>query len=164
MKVTCKVKIRLAESEPSETVMVMLLIPTSELEGVPLNLPLDGSKAAQAGLPLIEKISVSPSGSLAAGVKEYACSAGITWVAGPVITGGWLTRGVLEGVGLAVRVALGSSVGYSGGAGLGWITTPVCVGAGVAEGAWLAVGSGRAVRVAASVGVNEGKAVGDWRG
>jgi hypothetical protein len=56
--------------------------------GVPLSLPLDLLKEAQAGLFAIEKRSLAPSGSEALGLKEYE-EPTLTRVAGlPEIVGG----------------------------------------------------------------------------
>ena len=63
-----------AESEvvviPSLTLIVILLVvPTSVLPGVPLIAPLVVLKLAQVGKLLTLKVRVSPSASLAVGVK-----------------------------------------------------------------------------------------------
>ena len=55
---------------PSDTEIIMLLFtPTSSLLGVPDNCPVLLSKFAQLGLLLILKVKLSPSISLAVGVK-----------------------------------------------------------------------------------------------
>lgn len=97
---------------PSATLMVIpAKLPTLELDGRPLSLPDDGSKAAQAGLLATENVSVSPSKSLAVGVNAYA-TPGVAVDGGtPAIVGALLVtvpEGVPEvwGVELVVPVVL----------------------------------------------------------
>ena len=55
---------------PSLTLMVMLAkVPTLAVVGVPDRVPLLGSKLAQAGMLLMENVSVLPAASVAVGVK-----------------------------------------------------------------------------------------------
>ena len=55
---------------PSVTLMVMPeKVPTLLLEGVPLRRPVVVLKAAQLGMPVIEKVSTPPLGSVVAGWK-----------------------------------------------------------------------------------------------
>jgi hypothetical protein len=63
------------------------VVPTSPAPGVPLRLPVDVLKLAQAGLLLMLNVSVSLSASLAVGVNAYAVPC-ITAVGGlPEIVG-----------------------------------------------------------------------------
>lgn len=66
--VTVKEITKLADKEPSETVIVMLLVPAWILVGVPVSEPSDGLKSAHSGLLVIENARVLPSGSLADGL------------------------------------------------------------------------------------------------
>ena len=60
-----------AEVFPSLTLITMLAnVPTLELAGVPLSVPLAMLKVAQDGMFWMLKLSVPPDGSLALGVKE----------------------------------------------------------------------------------------------
>lgn len=79
---------RAAEAEPSLTLMTMLAnVPTSELVGVPLSLPVLVLKVAQEGMFWMLKLSVAPDGPVAVGVKEYSCWA-VTCAPGvPLIVG-----------------------------------------------------------------------------
>jgi hypothetical protein len=55
---------------PSVTLILMLVKePTLLLEGVPLRRPVVVLKAAQLGMPVIEKVSTPPLGSVVAGWK-----------------------------------------------------------------------------------------------
>jgi hypothetical protein len=78
-----------AEDVPSLTEMVMPEKEPTLLEaGVPVSAPVVVLKLAQAGLLVIEKVSVLPLGSVVLGVKLYAVPA-VTDVAGvPLIVGG----------------------------------------------------------------------------
>src|SRR5690242_5953148 len=61
---------------PSLTEMTMLdTVPTSRRAGVPESWPRAVSKVAHVGRLAIEKVSVSPSASLAVGLKRYAVPA-----------------------------------------------------------------------------------------
>ena len=64
----------------------MLNTPTSLAAGKPVRAPLAGLKLSQAGLLLMLKLSVSPSGSEAVGTKLKTCSS-ITDAGVPLITG-----------------------------------------------------------------------------
>ena len=59
-----------ADAWPSLTLMAMLAkVPTFELEGVPLKVPVDVLKVAQDGRLCTLKVRVMPAGPLALGVK-----------------------------------------------------------------------------------------------
>ena len=77
-----------ADACPSLTLITMFVnVPTYELGGVPLKVPVDVLKLAQPGRFCTLKLRVMPAGPLAVGVKEYACPA-VTCVAGvPLIVG-----------------------------------------------------------------------------
>jgi hypothetical protein len=78
-----------ADTWPSETVITMFgNVPA--VPGVPLILPVLPLNVAQAGRPLTVNVSVSPLGSLAVGVKLYACPLPIEPGGVPLITGGKL--------------------------------------------------------------------------
>jgi hypothetical protein len=76
---------------PSLTLMTMFeYVPACWALGVPVRAPLLELNVAHAGLPLIEKVSGSPSASLAVGVNEYV-DPDCTLVGGvPEITGALL--------------------------------------------------------------------------
>jgi len=60
-----------ADAWPSPTLITMFAkVPTLELAGVPLNLPLAVLKAAQEGMFWTLKVSVPPDGSVVVGVNE----------------------------------------------------------------------------------------------
>ena len=62
---------RLLEACPSDTRMTILEnVPALAAVGVPLSRPFDELKLIQDGLPVIENVRLSPSGSDAVGVKE----------------------------------------------------------------------------------------------
>ena len=77
-----------AESLPSETEIVTPgLVPISVAPGVPVRLPVAVSKLAHDGGLSIENVRVSPSASLAVGVKEYGCPSVTCKRGEPLMTG-----------------------------------------------------------------------------
>jgi len=86
-----------ADTCPSLTLTTMFEnVPTLELDGVPLTVPVAMLKVAQEGRFWTLKLSVRPDGPLAVGVKEYACPA-VTEVAGvPLIVGGTVLTWMLN--------------------------------------------------------------------
>lgn len=83
---------REALATPSVTpITIPEYVPTSVAAGVPLSCPLAISKAAHAGLLLMENVMPPPDGSLAVGVNEYATPAvafapGVPEIEGPATT------------------------------------------------------------------------------
>jgi hypothetical protein len=79
------------------------VVPTFELEGVPLNAPVVVLKLAHDGLLEMEKLSVSPLASLAVGLKLYACPTDADVAGVPLIFGALLVLvedfAVIENVG-----------------------------------------------------------------
>jgi hypothetical protein len=56
---------------PSDTlILTVLYVPTLLVVGVPYSVPVEASKVAHAGLFAMLKVNLSPSGSLAVGLKE----------------------------------------------------------------------------------------------
>ncbi len=80
-----------AAALPSLTPMTMALyVPSWLEEAVPVNAPVEVLNDAQDGLFCTEKVRVLPSGSLAAGLKEYAEPATTVVAGDPEIVGGRL--------------------------------------------------------------------------
>jgi hypothetical protein len=75
---------------PSLTLILMFEnVPVCALLGVPDNRPVVVLKAAQAGLFVMLKVSVLPSGSRAVGVNAYATPVRTEVGGVPEIVGGW---------------------------------------------------------------------------
>ncbi len=89
----------------SATVMVMASYsPTSDGPGVPVMRPLLGSKLAQGGRFSALKVSLSPSGSLAAGLKLVRHADAGRGFASAEMVGAWL---VVEGAGAGAGAGVG---------------------------------------------------------
>src|SRR5262249_9661811 len=73
--------------------------PTSCWAGVPHRRPVTASNDAQPGLPLMLKLSDSPSPSVAVGWKLYGCPANARVGGMPEICGAWLCGGCDTGGG-----------------------------------------------------------------
>ena len=94
---------------PSLAEMLMLLyVPTCAALGVPLSAPVDVLNDAQAGALLTLNVSVSPSGSLTAGVNKYELPANTCGLGLPPIVGAPLDE-IAEAEVEAARTSIGNA-------------------------------------------------------
>jgi hypothetical protein len=81
-----------ADALPSETVIsILLYTPSSPSSACPDNRPVLASNVAQLGRLRIENVNVSPSVSLAEGVKEYMVPITMAGLGDPKIVGALLS-------------------------------------------------------------------------
>ena len=97
---------KLAVACPSLTLIVMLAYtPASPLPGVPNSAPVAVLKLAQAGRLLMLNVKLSPSASLASGVKLYALSASTALAGVPEIVGAVFVTISMTSIENGVRLA-----------------------------------------------------------